>query len=767
MTERFDTGDGHLTPHEARELHLEVHAEMRHRPRLLYFELKPAAELAAGKAKQAFADYRKLAHTPPTALDAVRLAEGLRRFGLGGLARTWARKATVLDPKRVLAWTELGRTLSADVFGREFHRGMDRAGAIAAYRHALGLQETALIHQNLGALYERNDVGQAFGAGADLDKAVVELRAARKLDPSRHRDLALMGALIHAGRFDAAVKLGEKASASHRRNLLLLSAVALRDGVDAARTRAAALASDGNPSLLLIQTTGALLAFRAYPQALALAQAVGFDRLGSVGTLLANAGDRLRRSEAMKPAAGPVGLVQALVPHAAGDVAGDLRRWLVPRVSRRLPPDKLYPGLFRVPGADGSSLGMLATAIPGLMGDLAAAVSEVKDDGVAGGVHRIRVTTTDSGDDGVSYYVVHEGAADRLLCSGAFTAPLGHDALAALDAGHLDDARTLLDWAYKGSASPRLMGLVDNPMPELWGKDKPRTAEAAKRAALALVALGDHPRPALAPLAKILAHTRRRQAKVRDALSLALAAGLSETGQSARAVRLARVVAAHHDEQPYRRMAFAFAQGAKGTGLLKTLLAVWGKAHSDELSVIFAREAVAVREHRFPAAVKALQALIDDGKENPVVDNELANFTLFGQLDLHRGLKLAEKAVRGSDRKDAASLNTLATLQATQGHDAEALRTLLAGMALHEEGKASPSDWYVVGLIQAHLGFPAAAARSYARVAKDREAASAESYWVLARKRLAVLNAKGVKVPTVNPGAPAKRHRRQASRRAP
>ena len=505
----------------------------------------------------------------------------------------------------------------------------------------------------------------------------MELRAARKLDPAPHRDLALMGALLHAGKYDAAVKVGEKASASHRRSLLLLSALALRDGVDAARTRASQLASDGNPSLLLMQTTGALLAFRAYPQAVALARSIGFERLGQVGTLLASIGDRLRRTDAVKPGPGALGLVRALVPQATGVAGGSLRRWLTPRLSERIPKDMVFPAFFKVPGAPDTGLAALESMVPGLMGDIANAIAVLEDDGVVGGVHRIRVTTADDEDAGMAYYVVQEKGEPRLLASGRFTAPLGRAALDALDAGHLDDARKLLDWAYQGVTSPPA-SLPGEPFDGLWGKDQPRKVEDARRAALVLQAVGFHPKPALRPLAALLAHTPKRARKRRDALALALAVGSATAGRTKQAVKLAEGLLTHHDDEAWRRLAFSFALRDHGVKLARGLLRSVGKAHPDERAVVEAREYVAVRRRDLSAATQALKAAVDAGSGDAEVENELANLALFGKIPLHRGLALAKEAVRHSGRKQDSILNTLAVLQAFSGKDAEARHSLLS-----------------------------------------------------------------------------------------
>ena len=125
-----------------------------------------------------------------------------------------------------------------------------------------------------------------------------------------------------------------------------------------------------------MQTTGALLAFRAYPQAVALARTIGFERMGQVGLLLSTLGDRLRRTDTGKPGAGALGLIRDLVPHAAGVRRGSLRRWLLPRMSRRVPQDKLYPGFFQFSAGD-DGLGNLESMVPGLAADCASALARL------------------------------------------------------------------------------------------------------------------------------------------------------------------------------------------------------------------------------------------------------------------------------------------------------------------------------------------------------------------------------------------------------
>ena len=87
------------------------------------------------------AAYRQLAALyPKEALHKVQLAQALLAAGLGEQdSRSAAREATTLEPGSSLAFSTLGLVLKCDLIGRQFKKGMDFYGAVAAYRKAIAL----------------------------------------------------------------------------------------------------------------------------------------------------------------------------------------------------------------------------------------------------------------------------------------------------------------------------------------------------------------------------------------------------------------------------------------------------------------------------------------------------------------------------------------------------------------------------------------------------------------------------------------------------
>ena len=115
--------------------------------------------------------------------------------------------------------------------------------------------------------------------------------------------------------------------------------------------------------------------------------------------------------------------------------------------------------------------------------------------------------------------------------------------------------------------------------------------------------------------------------------------------------------------------------------------------------------------------------------------NLVAWMTLFHPDSADLALEYARKAVNLTQSKNAACLNTLATLYAEAGRYEDARKLVDTCLALHVTGNPESEDWYVVGRIAEGYGFLASARHAYEKVEKPSES-EALGVWELAQRRL-------------------------------
>ncbi|HET9474290.1 MAG TPA: DUF3857 domain-containing protein, partial [Steroidobacteraceae bacterium] len=208
-TWRFDTVKGRYSVAETEALIKTLRELRAAEMKLIAFDQIGVALRADGDFKGALqANETLVARYPRKAVHRLRNASALLEAGLGTRAQREALTATRLEPKSALAWKTLGWTLQHDSVGRRFGEGFDRAGAIAAYRKARGLApEDTDIAADLAVLLEHDIYGVRYSPKANLDEAIVEYYARRKLlseDEAKSDDYAnnLYYVLLYARRFD-------------------------------------------------------------------------------------------------------------------------------------------------------------------------------------------------------------------------------------------------------------------------------------------------------------------------------------------------------------------------------------------------------------------------------------------------------------------------------------------------------------------------------------------------------------------------------------
>ncbi len=268
-TFRLDTGPGRLTAEEFEDLRQAIAelAKDENSPWEVKIGLENAAArlMAAGHVAEALAKARQdLARYGDRADQHSHYSRLLLKAGQGEAARAEARRAVELAPLSAAAYANLARTLTHDLQGRHFRRGLDWAGAAAAYGKALELDPSDVAtRMDYALLLEHDEDGLRYAPGARLDDAVEEYRKAqRQLGPRSHieqleANLAL--ALLYSEKYAELEKLAARAEKSTIWRGFIVAAVAARQGISAADRIATEISADADSRREIVQNAAEYL----------------------------------------------------------------------------------------------------------------------------------------------------------------------------------------------------------------------------------------------------------------------------------------------------------------------------------------------------------------------------------------------------------------------------------------------------------------------------------------------------------------------------
>ena len=159
------------------------------------------------------------------------------------MRRGEARRAVGLAPRSAAAYASLARTLTHDLLGRHFRRGMDWASAAEAYAKALELDPsdvaTRTDYAPVGARRGRPPLCPRHAAG---QRGGRDRKAQRQLGPRNRLDsleVALARALLFSEKYAELEKLAARAEKSTVWRGFLVAAIAARQGVADADRKAA------------------------------------------------------------------------------------------------------------------------------------------------------------------------------------------------------------------------------------------------------------------------------------------------------------------------------------------------------------------------------------------------------------------------------------------------------------------------------------------------------------------------------------------------
>ena len=265
-------------------------SQLFHVDNRLDFDNRIMRLLGEGKLQTASEELRKLRkQSPKSALLVALQARTALAANLGAEARRLAKQAAKMAPDSAPVHRTLALVLAHDEWGRSYHEGLDRAGAIAAARKARELDpQQTWSHQIEIEMLARNDAGELAGPGAATERALEELRAFRK-DGDTSEDALYVFLLWRAGLDEELVRETEKSAEPQG---ITVAALARSRGLPAALAWVDARAASQREQLL---AAGAVELFtsREYPLAHGLAVQVRDPRFSMMTGLL----EKARRRE--------------------------------------------------------------------------------------------------------------------------------------------------------------------------------------------------------------------------------------------------------------------------------------------------------------------------------------------------------------------------------------------------------------------------------------------------------------------------------------
>ncbi len=735
----FDSGKRRLTPAEFEETRVAVSRVARERGVHVGFEAAGQAKLNAGDIGGALVEFRKLAvQHPKEAQHHIELARALLAGGLGEAARDEARLAVMIEPSSAKAHSMLATTLENDLIGREYRRGCDLRGAVAALRKAKELDPAdAALRTRLAGLLTYGDGDFKFGKNAPLNEAIEEYKSLLK-DLGKDGEGArppLMLTLAHAQRWDEIKELLKEETDVRQRDLFRIMVVTVQEGSPAGLRELGAFDTTKRRSYgaAIAQT---FMALRRYSEAADFFEAATKGSPQAAQTLALV--QILRKTKPYEkvldgtPRTMPIKLMELLM---LGDMKA-LRASLIPEMAGTLEDSGFS---FSTP-----TLGAGGETPPDVLLDIIGSALEIQQDGDDETGYRLRMRSaagTPSSVSNAAFYVQRRNG--KYLFAGFNDPPetVGRAALALADNGNLEAARIWLNWARESIPA----GGNDDPLEgpafaRLWTKGKASaSADEIRIAAAALASSKDFGAKTIEVLVPLRDKAANDEAK--PAIDDALLESYRALNDSAKAAVVAERLWKAYPDSGLALMAWTNALTVLGrTGEAEAIAkARLAKQPKDE-HAMRAMIQISAKKGDFDAAEKWARRVVDEITPAPNDYNEAAWIALFRGAELDRAIDDARRATADDAHPSAAAFNTLAALYAESGKTVEARQALMKGIDRRHAEEPAADDWFVLGRIAETYGVRDAAIAAYKRVKKGDD--SGTSTWDLTRRRMAVLGIK-------------------------
>ena len=741
----FDSVKRRYTVAEATELRNKVAELMAGSAILVNFE--PAAEslLNQGKVRDALAAYRSLiALRPQEAVHYLQVARVLLDAGMGEAARAEASKAVELDPSSAVAERTLADILKHDLVGRELRIGSDLKGAADAYRAAARLDPDDHTAQgDLAILLEYDSVGRRYGRLSNMDAAVAEYQ---KLGQDKLAELNLPNNLAYALFYDGQPEAAIKAALNLNPQpaALLAASEAILHGSSAGLAEANKRSS-GEAAYKDAAKTGGQMLMNVRQYSLAadfLQTGAGGDNAAQtmgLATMLRGA----RHHEDLTFSNTPADLVKRVFLLSMDPAMTEAKlEALTSRNAQAVMKNEDADEKKKTLETGKQLNSQLARQDSSLdvTTDIFLQAFDPKGDGNDATGYREKIQIP--GGMNVTFFVVKENGAYKLLDTNDKPNAIALEMLDRIKSGDLNGGKVLLDWLredqhLEGGDDP-LGGPV---FPRFWTKGQAADASKMKLAAASILV---NTKPTAAQGVAVLEEARKAAATDREKtnIELALVAGYALQDNF---TSLLEVSSALLKEVPESKLAFSENVVAlMGLGRFDEAIALADqrlKLLEGDTDALRMKMTIEAGRGNFTAARGFAHKLIDQGKEDAEIWNEIAWFSLFtGKVDdsdIAAGIKSTQLATDNPH-----ILHTLACLYAEVGKTKEARDLLLRSMDNLNLDEPDDDYWYAFGRIAEQYGERDVAIADYRKLVKPKEAlAIPTSSYRLAQTRLKVLGA--------------------------
>jgi tetratricopeptide (TPR) repeat protein/transglutaminase-like putative cysteine protease len=761
LTEKFSTEkDGVVAAHlifdsvkrrysaaEATELRNKV-AELMAGPAVLVnFEPQGAVLQHEGKVGEALAAYRSLVtQYPNDAVHHLQVAKVLLEAGMGEAARAEARQAVKLDPNSAPAERTLADILKHDLVGRDMRAGSDWAEAAEAYRAAIKLDtEDHTAQASLAIMLEHDPVGRRYGDQAKMKEAIAEYQ---KLGQDKLVELGLTNnlvfALFYGGDPDGAIKAAE--TLNPQPTALIAASEAILHGSKAGLAEANKRSTDDASFKGVAHTAGEMLMrIRQYPLAADFleAGAAGDNAAQTMG--LASMLRGAQRHEDMHFANTPADLVKrAYLLSMSADLTQAELEAVSSRNARAVMKNEDAEEMKETLESGKKMNSSLAREDDSQDVEIDIRLQEVdpKIEGNDATGYRVKVKIP--GGRNLTSFVVKEDGQYKLLDTADRPNSIALEMLDRVKAGDLAGIKVLLDWLredlhLEGGDDP-FGGPV---FPRFWTKGQAADARKMKLAAASILV---STKPTAAQGVALLEEARKDAAGEREQTNIlvALAEGYSIQDNFA---KLEEVSSTLLKQEPESRRAFlSNAEALMGLGRNGEALVLCDerlKLLDGDQDALLMKMQIEANRGNFAAARGWAQKLVDQGKENAEILNNIAWYALFTGKVEASDIATAIKSTQMS-KDNPHILHTLACLYADTGKTKEARDLLLRSMDDLNLDEPNDDYWYAFGRFAEQYGERGIAIADYRKLEKPKEnLAVPTSTYTLAQTRLKAIGANG------------------------
>jgi tetratricopeptide (TPR) repeat protein len=745
---RLENPNLRMTVQQAKDLRDEVVKARSADPISISFDNVGHSLISAGKIKEGLAAYRQIAaQHPQEALHKVQLSQTLLSVGLGEEARAVAREATILEPRSGLAFSTLGMVLKHDLIGRQIKKGMDYDGAVVAYRKAIVLDpKDKESRANLALLFEYDANGTRYSANARLKDAVDVLRDLKKIDEDYGRgyDDNVIYDLWYAHDFRGVLEYATPLPSSDSRRGLILAAIAIQQGTDAALKKSLEMTTDDQERSKALTNAGALLVrVRKYAEgATMMAEGARGQNNESQAVRSADLFSKTRPyQEGRFEKTDPREPVQRLFGEMlSGVLTIDQFRSLIYNDAmdpNEMLEQKQFDSIMSTLKSqlEGSGLPLVTVA------DLAVSNMHYTVDGNDALGYKITIESPGAAAQD-SYVVLDEGQRYKVAAfseGGSSFEELAPLVLKALDKSDLVAARKWLDRArdkihVSGGDDP----LAGNLFPFFWTKGQEADSETMRTAALVLL------RPKFLKGVYLTQLDRARQSAKseidRSRLTMVMAYAYSAQQRWNEMLPTAEELIKSY---PSSVRAFGIATTAY-SGLKKfeewnSSVQVRISQFPDELEYVRSSARLSIYRGQYAQSREITKTIIDKGQATSNDLNLYAWYALFLPTPVaHDGIEIGQRANELTKNTNFGILHTVACLDAQAGLTSQARELLLKAMEASHLEEPNSEVWFGLGLIAEQYGVVDAAEKMYGRVEKPSTDYPGSSY-TLAQLHLATL----------------------------